>query len=144
MTEPKTKIEELEEKLAASRTARALAETEQYAKDLEARIALEDQYGNIAAVQVARFTPGQPTRAYLKTPTGPQYKKYKDLIYRAAGRKDSGAQQDAAEGLARACWVYPAKEQQEAMLEAFPGLLTPLANAAAALAEGKSEDEKNG
>jgi hypothetical protein len=30
------------------------------------------------------------------------------------------------------------------MLDAFPGLITPLQNAAAALAEGKSEDEGKG
>lgn len=140
-----TKIEELEEKLEASRLERAKAEEAQYEKDLEARIALEEQYGGIAAVKVSRFVPGQPTRAYLKTPTGPQYKKYKDLVFRAAGRKDTAASQEASEGLARACWVYPAPgEAQAAMLEAFPGLLTPLSTAAASLAEGKSEDEKNG
>ncbi len=67
------KTEELEKKLEASRAERAAAEETQYELDLEARIELEAEFGTIAAVKVARFVPGHPTRAYLRTPRGSEY-----------------------------------------------------------------------
>lgn len=137
------KTEELEQKIEARRVARAEAEEAQYAIDLEARIALEEEHGNIAAVKV-RFTPGQPTRAYLKTPTPAQYKRFKDQVHRAVDRKNVQAQQDAGELLARSCWIYPDADKQAAMLDACPGLLSPISIAAAALAEGKAEEEGKG
>ena len=138
-----SKIAELEAKLEAKRAERAQAEEAQYELDLEARIALEDEHGTIAAVKVSRFVPGQPTRAYLRTPNGAEYKRYKAQMFKAAADKKSPVStQQAQEMLASACWVYPAgKEAQDAMLGAFPGLLTPLSMAAAALAEGKAEEE---
>ena len=140
-----SRVEALEAKLAENRAARAKAEEAQYEIDLAARIDLEEEHGTIAAVKVSRFMPGQPTQAYLKTPTGPQYKRYKDQIHRAVDKKNIASQQDAAELLAKSCWVYPASDEAKAaMLEAFPGLLTPLSMAAASLAEGKAEDEGKG
>lgn len=141
-----SRIEELEAKLEAKRAEREKAEEQQYEVDLEARIELEEEHGTIAAVKVSRFAPGQPTRAYLRTPSGPEYKRYKALMFAAQQQKNTPKSQvEAQEQLARSCWVYPAsKEDQEAMLAAFPGLLSPLALAAAALAEGKAEDEGKG
>jgi hypothetical protein len=135
------KIEELEAKLEERRLARAKAEEAQYEKDLEARIELEGVHGTIAAVKVSRFVHGIPTRAYVRMPTASEYKRYKDLIFRAAA--DKGAKtsaQRAQEDLARSCWVYPSGEEQAAMLEAIPGLLTPISMASLALAEGKNEE----
>lgn len=138
------RIEELEEKLQATRAARAKAREAQYEIDLEARVKLEEEHGTIASVSVACFVAGQPTQAYLKTPTGLQYKKYKQQINSAAIRKDSKSIIEAGEALAQSCWLYPAPEAREAMLEAFPGLLSSMSVAATSLAEGKGEDEKNG
>lgn len=145
-----TRIEELEAKLEAKRVERAAAEATQYEADLEARIALEDEHGTIAAVKVSRFVPGQPTRAYLRTPTRVEYKRYKDQVYTAAsaksaGRKPATSMQEAQEMLAMACWVYPeSKESKDSMLDAFPGLLSPLTITATGLAEGAAEDEGKG
>lgn len=138
-----TRAEQLEQKLEERRVARAKAEETQYEADLEARLDLEDEHGTIAAVAVTRHVPGQPTRAYLRTPSSAEYKRYKDQIFRAANDRKGAAiaTKNAQELLARACWVYPKTEEaQDAMLAAFPGLLTPLGMAAAALAEGKTED----
>ena len=137
-----SKVEELEAKLAAKRADRAKAEEAQYEKDLGALIELEDEHGSIASVKVSRFVAGQPTRAFLRTPNAAEYKRYKDLVFRAAADKRAATSAQAAqEQLARSCWVYPAGDAaQVAMLEAFPGLLTPLSMAAAALAEGKAEE----
>ncbi len=141
-----SRAEELEAKLAAKRAERAAAEETQYEKDLEARIALEDEHGNIAAVKVSRFTPGQPTRAYLRTPNASEYKRYKAQMFAASGSKRAAlSPQQIQEQLAESCWVYPAtKEEKASMLDAFPGLLTPLSMAAAALAEGTAEEEGKG
>ncbi len=136
-------VAELEAKRAAKLAEKAKAEEAQYEKDLSARIDLEDEHGTIAAVKVSRFAPGQPTMALLRTPTFDEYKRYKATMFATAGNKKTGlSPQKIQEQLAEACWVYPAgQEAQAAMLEAFPGLLTPLSMAAAALAEGVAEDE---
>lgn len=139
-------VADLEAKLEAKRVERAAAEEAQYEKDLEARLELEDEHGTVAAVKVSRFAPGQPTRAYLRTPNSAEYKRYKAQMFAAAGSKKSAmSPQQIQEQLAEACWIYPAsKEAKAAMLEAFPGLLTPLSMAAAALAEGTAEEEGKG
>ncbi len=140
----KTKTEELEDKLEARRVERAKAETAQYETDLEARMALEDTHGSIAAVKLPRYVPGQPTRALVKTPDRAQYKRYKDQVQRASERKNLTATQDACDLLARVCWVYPAEDKQDAMLDVAPGLLTQIFIAAVALAEGKADEEGKG
>lgn len=142
------KTDELERRLATKRAERAKAEETQLETDLEARLDLEDTHGTIAAVKVSRFVAGHPTFALLKTPDATQYKRYKDQIHKAVDRKNTGSQQEAMELLAKAVWIYPAPENdgklspaQKAMLDVFPGLLTPMFQAAAALAEGKAETE---
>ncbi len=141
-----SRAEELEAKLEAKRAERAKAEEAQYEKDLEARIALEEEHGTIAAVKVSRHVAGQPTRAYLRTPTSAEYKRYKAQLFAlAGGKKCALSPQGVQEQLAESCWIYPAgKEAQAAMLEAFPGLLSPLSQAATALAEGAAEEEGKG
>lgn len=139
------RIEELEARRAARRAEREQAEREQYAQDLEALEALEDEHGTVAAVKVAMFTPGFPTRAFIKTPTNAQYKRYVDQVGKAVEKKNQKSQREAQEILAKSCWIYPKEEaDRAAMLEKFPGLLTTIALAGAALAEGKAEEEKNG
>jgi len=143
--EERDAVEVLEEQLANARAARSKEAKAQYAIDLQARIDLEEQHGTIAAVKVSVFAKGQPTMALLKTPTGIQYKRYKDQIFKAVERSNTKDKQDAVDTLARSCWVYPAsKEAQDSMLEAFPGLLATLASAATSLAEGKAEEEGKG
>jgi hypothetical protein len=141
-----SKIAELEAKRAAKLAEKAKAEEAQYEKDLEARIDLEDEHGTIAAVKVSRFVLGQPTMALLRTPNKDEYKRYKAQMFNhASGKKGGLTPQAVQEQLADACWVYPAgKEAKSEMLDAFPGLLTPLSMAAAALAEGVAEEEGKG
>lgn len=142
-----SRIEELEEKLAKTREVREKAEGEQYEKDLEEQIRLVEEHGVIATVKVARFAPGFPTRAFVRTPRSSEYKRYKDSVHRAIDKKNISSQQAASEQLARSCWVYPApgegglSEEQSAMLEKFPGLLTAIGVTAIGLAEGKTVDE---
>ena len=145
--------EDLEKKLQDRRDARASREEAQYEVDLEARIELEDEHGQLTAVKVSRFVDGQPTIALVRTPTSSEYKRFKDLVHRAVGMKNETTKKtEAIDQIAKSCWVYPAprandgepSDAQAEMLESFPGLLTPIANVAIALAEGKSEDEGKG
>lgn len=139
-------VEEMEALLASRKADREKAKADQYAKDLEAYAALDEEHGGgVARVCVSVFKQGQPTFAVLRMPSGVEYKRYVDQVNRAAEKKNVKATRDAAELLAKACWVYPKeKEAQESMLEEFPGLLTSMAIAASSLAEGKAEDEGKG
>lgn len=140
-----SKTEELEAKLAERRAARAAAEAAQYETDLEARLALEDEHGEVAAVKVPRFVAGHPTRAFVRAPSTLEYERYKARVYKAIDKKSVDQQRDAGEQLARACWVYPATDEaRKSMLDAFPGMLSSIQIAATALAEGKAEDEGKG
>jgi hypothetical protein len=141
-----SKIEELEAKRAEKLAARAKAEEAQYEKDLEARIRLEDEHGTLAGVKVVGFVPGQPTHAFVKAPLPAQYKRYKDLVQRAGDEKRGATKRaDAIDQLAQDAWIYPeSAEERAAMLERFPGILTPIFVAAVRLAEGKNEDEGKG
>ncbi len=141
-----SKVAELEAKRAKLQAERAAAEEAQYEVDLEARIELEELHGIVAHVKVARFRPGQPTHAYLRTPTRDEYKRFKAQIFASSsGKKGAVSPQVASEMLATACWIYPSeKDAQDAMLDAFPGLLTPMSSAAAGLAQGEEETEGKG
>lgn len=138
-------VEELEEQLAKRRAARAELETEQRAKDLGAQIELEEEHDALAVVKVAKFVPGQPTMALVKTPTPAAYKRYVDTVGRAVDKKTTSLQREAQEQLARSSWVYPAEDEaRKSMLATFPGLLTSIGLAASALAEGRAEAEGKG
>lgn len=138
-------IEEIEARRAKRKAEQEEAEKAQYEVDLEALDALEAEHGVIAAVRVTRFVKGHPTRAFLKTPTQAQYKRYVDQVAKAHAKDNKKAVRDAQELLAKSCWVYPKEEKErEAMLDAFPGILTSIAISATALAEGRAEEEGKG
>lgn len=140
-------VEEIEKRRADRQADLAKKQTEQYAVDLAARDALEQEHGDgaVTAVKVAKFKPGFPERVIVKVPTSAQYKRYVDQVGKAGGAKDPAKTRKASELLAESCWIYPREaDDRKAMLEEFPGLLTTVAIAAAALAEGKAEDEGKG
>lgn len=140
-------IEEIEERRDARKKELAKKAADQYATDLEAIDALEVEHGDgaLAIVKVPKFKEGIPTRAVVRTPSGPQYKRYVDQVQKASSAKNSTAQRQAVITLAESCWVYPGTpDARAAMLAEFPGITTTLAIAAAALAEGKAEEEGKG
>lgn len=137
------KIEEMLKARAEKRDALKKMEEEQFARDLEALMQLEEEYGygNIVGVKV-NFTPGLPTRAFLRVPDRAQYQKYRDNGTKAVGQKNTKGHTDALDVLAKSCWAYPKEhEAKEAMLEATPGLLASIGHEAIKLAEGKAEEE---
>lgn len=138
----KTKLEELQERRASQREAKKVAEREQFEKDYEKLIELEMEHDVVRAVKVDFFVADLPTRAFMRAPNRAEYKRYRDLVNKAAAKKDAGAVTEAADQLAKACWIYPTeKETREAMLDSFPGLLASIAHEATQLAEGKAEEE---
>lgn len=139
-------IEELERRREQRREERDGAEKRQYAIDLQEAEELEAEHGVIAAVKVARFVPGQPSRAFIRIPTRGEYKRYVDQVAKAVGDKRNGTgTRNAQETLAKSVWLYPRKDDaREAMLDVFPGLLTTIGLAAAKLAEANEEDEGKG
>lgn len=138
----KEKVAELEERREKRLADLKVLENDQYILDLEAREAIEDETGHIVAAVKVPFKKGFPTRAFVRTPTRVEYKRYTDGIYSAAKKENPRSTREAQELLAGAVWVYPkAKEEREAMLDAFPGLLSTIITAAAKLAEGRSDEE---
>jgi hypothetical protein len=138
-------IAALEERRAKKQAERAEAEAVQHLADLTEREKLEDEFDAVATVKVARFIPGQPTIAIVKTPGTAEYKRYLDQVGRAVDKKSTAGQRAAQELLAHSCWIYPREvEARKAMLDAFPGILTPIVIAATQLAEGKVEEEVKG
>lgn len=141
MAEEKSRVEQLEEAISKKRAARDQAEEDQYATDLEARMSLEEDLGELAAVRV-KFKPGQPTRAYLRTPTDPEYKRFFQTIQKMTRAKNDEGTKKAQEQLARSCWVYPTTpEARASMLLEYPALLVSIGLCAERLAGGKAEDE---
>lgn len=134
-----SKREELEKKREEILAARAKEEEAQYEKDLEARFALEVEHGPCAEIKMRVFKSGQPTRAYVRVPTDPEYRRLKDLLNRYEKQPKKG--QEAVDQIAMCAWVYPADEDaQKAMLQEFPGLLSTVAAVAVKLAQGSEVD----
>lgn len=137
-------LEDIEKKRAARRSAHDSARQEQETADLAAIDALEEASGAPLHTMTANaFKPGIPVRAAFRAPTAAEYKRYCDLVGRAATKGDSDARKKAQEQLAASCLVYPAADSdaRKAMLEELPGVLISVALEAAKVAELRAEDE---
>jgi len=140
-------IDEIEERRAKKRKERDAAEAEQFAIDLEALEALEDEHGIgvIGSVKTARFVPGLTTRVFFKPPTEAQYNRYTEQYGRATDKKSTGGQRDALKLLAQSCWVYPKEDEiRKALVEAFPGLLVSVGLEVAKAGEAERAEEGKG
>src|SRR6185437_5702003 len=140
-------LEEIERRRAERRAKHEQDRLAQEALDLEAIDALEASSGEPLHTMTANgFKPGVSVKIAFRAPTALEYKRYADMIGRASQKNDPAERRRAAELLAAACWVYPAKDTEEraAMLEAFPGVLISLSIEAAKVAELRAEDEGKG
>ena len=144
---PRERIEAVEKRRAERKAELAKEREMQEATDLEAFDALEMEHGSgsVARLDLERFAKGLPTCVALKTPDPAQYKRFVDQVGKAVEKNNQAARRDALDLFAKSCWVYPAKqEDQDKMLEQFPGLLTSMAVRAAQLVEAKAADEGKG
>ena len=76
-TEAPDELDALEERRAKRLAERERAERKQRVVDLTARERLEDEHDRVAAVRVP-YRPGQPTEAYVRTPTPAEVDTYDD------------------------------------------------------------------
>lgn len=147
MSDAKQRIADIEAKRAARKAGLSADREAQFAADLEALDALECEHGDgkVERLAVDRFVAPHPTFVVLKVPSSAQYKRFCDQASRAAKANDPGARRTAENMLGEACWVYPAtKEQRDAMLEEFPGMLLSIAIRAAKLVEANEVEEGKG
>lgn len=141
-----SKLEEIEKRRAERKSALAVKKEEQKVKDLEALDALEIEHGDgsVCALQVEGYREGIPTMVVLKAPSQVEYKRFTDMIARASVKNSTSARVDAQHLIGKTCWLYPEKEEQTKMLEAFPGLLLAIALKATQLAEATQVEEGKG
>lgn len=140
-------IEEIEKRRSARRAAHDAGRAAQEAIDLEAIDAIEESQGEpLHTVTLNTFRAGVPVRIAFRTPAPLEYRRYSDLVTRAAQNKDQGARRQTQEQFATACLVYPAADSdaRKAVLDVAPGLLLSIAIEAAKVAEARSDEEGKG
>ncbi len=141
------KILDIEARRTARREKINEARRAQYAIDLEAFDALEEEHGDaVKMLEVTGFVPGLPTLIVIKSPGGTSfYNRYKDQVRKSNNNAQAiGA---AQEMLGASCIVYPKpedKDLRDRMFKEFPGALISAALAAIKLVELQTEDEKKG
>jgi len=135
-----TKLEEIEARRAERKAALDDQRKAQLAEDLEALDALEVEHGdaNVARVNVP-YTPGLPTFVVVRAPKAAEFKRYKERI---KSRRDGtpGDPVFAADELGECTRVYPDKETFSKMLEARPGLTTPMGVASSNMGTGRADE----
>lgn len=137
-------IEAIEAKRAARKERLEAERKAQYAKDLEAVDALEEQLGdsNVAMIELP-YTPGMPALAAVRCPTSHELKRYQDMIRPRNVDGKLGNATEAMNQLGRSCLVFPEGDALAALLEARPGLPTQAGTEALGLAKGRAEAEGN-
>jgi hypothetical protein len=128
--------EELEARLKAKEAAADAARAEQVEIDemalLEAK--LEHEPHEIAVMRLSRHAVGHPTLVIVKKPSGPAYKRWRDLLLRNERNKALGH-------MSADCLLYPSVDAFAAMAKVFPELPDQVAITGAALAKGGAEEE---
>jgi hypothetical protein len=133
-------IEEIEARRAERRARESEERDAQYALDLEALDAAEEEHGHSRVAHLAvPFEPGLPTMVICRAPRPVELKRYKDAL-----RKDRADMVAATDQLAVVCRIYPDRDIWERLLERRPGLLTQLGGVAAKLALGVEAEEGKG
>lgn len=129
----------------ARESKKALEFKRQQVADLKALARLEDDNPTMvyAAVEAPSFVPGFPTKVYVRMPDTLTHRRFNTQVQSGLDRNSTKAKQEAIDLLGQSCWVYPEDpKDRDAMLTAFPGLLTWLGVAAQKLIAAKVEEEK--
>lgn len=120
---------------------------EQKAKDLEAVIDLESNYGpgRLRALYTKYCVDGLPVTIVVKVLESEYYKRHRDRIRgRDQSRKDLRDVSEALDELSRASVVYPDRETFAKMLEAFPQAIDSINVMVSKLCDLDEEEEKKG
>ena len=135
MDEAVKKLEEIEARRAARKTALEAQRREQLAQDLEALDQLEVEHGDHAVVRVdlQRYEPGLPTMVVMRLPKPIEFKRYQDQC-----KKDVTA---ATNLIGDVCRLYPDEDTYKRMRSTFTGVHVMAAVAAINAASAKEQQE---
>lgn len=130
---------------AERRAEHAEARKKQLVIDRAALLSLEDEHGfdSVSALSMSRYVDGLPTLVVVRAPTSAEYKRYVQMVRRTKSDDNEGKAK-AQELLAESCWVYPQRDQQQAVREAFPGVLLSIVLEVTRMAELQNEAEGKG
>ncbi len=138
------KLEEIEARRAARRTANIDARHAQEIVDLTEIDKLEEERGDaLHTCKVNRFVPGCVAKLAYRAPTRGEYKRYSDTVFggRNVAKGDLKSSVEAQRVLGEVCMVYPPKgEAREALLEACPGVMTTIGQLASKLGDAEAEE----
>lgn len=123
-TTTESRIKELEERRSQLRDATAKARKEQYAKDLEHILALEEEFGpdRLHVLHMNSFVAGLPTVVVIKPPTPSYMNRFRDQVRRAASGQKTVDMGKARDQLADVCIAFPDAETYARMKEAWTGI----------------------
>ena len=131
-----SRIEELEQQLEQKRAAEKAARAAQDEADeiavLEAKLALGEHA--VGVIRLSRQAPGLPGLVVVRTPDKTEYKRFRDLTFRDEKKK-------ALEFIQGDCRVYPDDATFARMREVFLELPDAVAVTAIALAKAGARDE---
>lgn len=146
---PENNVDEELARIDAARAERRAAHSDRRKKQLiidrAALLSLEDEHGfdNVSALSMSRYVDGLPALVVVRAPTSAEYKRYVQMVRRAK-QEDNEGRAKAQELLAESCWIYPPREQQPAVREAFPGVLPSIVLEVTKMAELQNEAEGKG
>jgi hypothetical protein len=133
-----SRIDAVEARRAERKAALELQQIEQRAVDEEAIDQLEVVHGELVKIETVRYVPGLVTVAAYRLPKPIEQKRYNVMI---KGRGDKpGDPFEAAELLASACVVYPAKDEYKKLCDAFAALHHNAAVACLKAAQGRAAE----
>lgn len=138
-SDPTASIADLERRRAERKAANGQLRTEQYARDLLALDALEEELGDgrVAPLELSFFTPGLPTFVVVRAPDEVSYRRFRDMVRNSKGT----AHGKAADMLADVCVAYPDADTYKKLRDAYPGVHDSVAVQAIRLTEGKAAEE---
>lgn len=135
-----SKIAEIEARRAARKVATAKARAEQYALDLVEVDKLELEHGDdrVRVLTAPSFVTGLPTLAVVKTPDGPVFNRFRQMVRKAGQKTEAiGAAKDL---LAASCVAYPDADLYGRMKESWPSIHDNVGIAAIELGEMGGKD----
>lgn len=142
--EIQAKLDEAKAKRAAKLDVLENARMVQELADREAIAELESDGEPLVIMNLKGYRAGCPVAVIAaRHPKNAEYKRYKDLVNRAAQKNDSAARLTEQERLGNACIVYPSPEVRAQLQDYCPGLAISVGveiakyGEAAAVEEGK-------
>lgn len=132
-------IAQIEARRAERKEATKKARNAQYAIDVEKVEALEQEHGDgrVRVLKMPSFVPGLPTLVVVKTPTELVFKRFRQMVRKAA--TDAEAIGAAKDLLAASSIAYPDEVTYARMKGAWPSIHDSVGNNAIAMGEAEGK-----